>query len=178
MQLYLYYPKSFSKFQFDILLEENKKVSSSSDDEDSNLHTTHVPPSWNGIINLAETSDQEQFTSVTDVESSNHSMTCIQSERSKQLFCKNCSCTYTALDGPCLICETDKNFEKTLAEDNNKAASDKEILSKDVCQNQHEQGNQDLLTKHEMLCTFTSFQEEANAVKIQALNRFTNFNQR
>ena len=58
LQLYLYYPKSFSKHQFDILLEESKKLSSSSDDEDFNLDTTHVPPFWNGVINLAETSDQ------------------------------------------------------------------------------------------------------------------------
>ena len=57
LQLYLYYPKSFSKLQFDILLEENKKLSSSSDDEDFNLDTTHVPPSWNGVMNLAEKSD-------------------------------------------------------------------------------------------------------------------------
>ena len=153
LQLYLYYPKSFSKLQFDILLEENKKLSSSSDDEDFNLDSTHVQPSWNGVINLAETSDQEQPTSVTDVENSNHSMTCIQSEKSKRLFCKNCSCTYTALDGTCLTCETDKSYEQTLAEDKNKAAPDKDILSKDVCQNQHEQGNQDLMTRHEMLST-------------------------
>ena len=49
--------ESFSKRQFDILLEENKKLSSSSDDEDFNLDTTHVPPSSNGVINLSETSD-------------------------------------------------------------------------------------------------------------------------
>ena len=75
-------------------------------------------------------------------------MTCIQSKR---LFCKNCSCTYTSVDGKCLRCETDKNYEKTLAKDNSKAAYDKEVLSKDVCQNQHEPRNQDLLTKHEIL---------------------------
>ena len=46
-----------------------------------------------------------------------------------------------------------KNYEKTLAEYNKKASSDKEFLSKDVCQNQIEAGNQDLLTKHEMLST-------------------------
>ena len=153
LQLYLYYPKSLRKLRFDILLEENKKLSSSFDDEDFNLDTTHVPPSWNGVINLAETSDQEQPTSVSYVESSDYSMTCIQSEKSKRLFCKNCSCTYTVIDGACLQCETDNDYEKTLAEANNKVASDKEFLSKDVCQNQSKSGNQDLLTKHEILST-------------------------
>ena len=179
MNLYLYYPKSFSKLQFDISLEENKKLFTSSDGEDFNLNTAHVPPSCNGVINLAETSDQEQLTSVTDVGSSNHSLTCIRSEKSKRLFCNNCSCTYTTIDGTCHKCETDKNYEKTLAEDNNKGAFDKEFLSKDVCQNRHEPGNQDLLAKHEMLstfciCMFTSFQEGANVLKIQGLNRLTN----
>ena len=58
LQLYLYYPKTFSKLQVDVLIEENKKISSSSDDEGFNLDTRHVPPSWNGAINVAETSDQ------------------------------------------------------------------------------------------------------------------------
>ena len=80
-------------------------------------------------------------------------MSCIQSEKSKILFCKNCSGTYTALDGTCFRCVMNKNYEKTLAEYNKKASSDKEFLSKDVCQNQLEAGNQDLLTKHEMLST-------------------------
>ena len=125
--LQLYYQKSFSKLQFDILLEEIKKLSSSSDDEDFYLDTTDVPPFWNlsfinnilshnaknFFINLAETSDQEQLTSVTHVGGSNHSMTCIKLEKSKRLFCKNCTCTYTATDGTCLRCETDKSYEKT-----------------------------------------------------------------
>ena len=153
LQLYLYYSKTLSKLQVDVLIEENKKTSSSSDDEGFNLDTTHVPPSWNGVINVAETSDQEQLTILTDVGFSNHNMSCIQSEKSKRLFCKNCSGTYTALDGICFRCETNKNYEKTLTEDNKKAASDKEFLKKDVCQNQLKAGNQDLLTKHEMLST-------------------------
>ena len=148
MQLYLYYPKTFSKLQVDVSSEENKKISSSSDDEGFNLDTRHVPPSWNGVINVAETSDQEQLTILSDVGFSNHGMTCIQSEKSKRLFCKNCSGTYTALDGTCFRCETNNNYEKTLAEDNKKASSDKEFLRKDVCQNQHGAGIQDLLTKH------------------------------
>ena len=45
------------------------------------------------------------------------------------------------MDGTCLRCEMGKNYEKTLAEDNNKAASDKEFLSKDVCLTQHKPGN-------------------------------------
>ena len=115
------------------------------------MDNTYVLPSWNGLINLSETSDQEKLTSVTGVGGINHFMTCIQSKKSKRLFCKNCNCTYTAIDGTCPRCETDKNYEIFLAEDNNKAASDKRVLSKDVCQNQHELGNQDLLTKHEIL---------------------------
>ena len=153
LQLYLYYPKTFSKLQVDVLIEENKKTLSSSDDEGFNLDTTHVSPSWNGVINVAETFGQEQLTILTDVGFSNHNMSCIQSEKSKRLFCKNCSGTYTALDGACFRCETNKNYEKTLTEYNKKAASDKEFLRKDVCQNQLEAGNQDLLTKHEMLST-------------------------
>ena len=153
LQLHLYYPKTFSKLQVDVLIEENKKISSSSDDEVFNLDTTHVSPSWNGVINVAEASDQEQLISVIDVGFSNHSMTCIQSEKSKRLFCKNFSGRYTALDGTCFRCVTNKMYEKTLTEDNKKAASDKEFLRKDVCQNQIEAGNQDLLTKHEMLST-------------------------
>ena len=145
--------KTLANFSLIILVEENKKLFSSSDDEDFNLDSTLVPPSWNGFINLAETSDQEQLTSVGDVGSSNHSMTCIQSEKSKRLFCKNCSCRYTAIDGTYLRCETNNSYEKTLAEYNNKMAFDEEFLSKDVYQNQCESGNQDLLTKHEILST-------------------------
>ena len=80
-------------------------------------------------------------------------MTCIQSEKSKRLFCKNCSGRYIALDGTCFRCVMNENYEKKLTEYNKKAASDKEFLRKDVCQNQLEAGSQDLPTKHEMLST-------------------------
>ena len=69
--------KAFSKFQFVILIKENKKLFTSSDDEDFNLDTTHLPLSWNGVISIGEISDQDQLASVTDVGRSSYIITCI-----------------------------------------------------------------------------------------------------